>query len=101
MPIGVLIALFLSEYAGRRGSRTVQLLMDVMNGLPSIIIAVFIYILIVAPTKQQSGFAAAHRAVDHRGAADRARHPGGAATSSPAPSAKPPTRSASPVGAAC
>jgi phosphate transport system permease protein len=59
MPIGVLIALFLSEYAGRRGSRTVQLLMDVMNGLPSIIIAVFIYILIVAPTQQQSGFAAA------------------------------------------
>jgi phosphate transport system permease protein len=59
LPIGVLIALFLSEYAGRRGARTVQLLMDVMNGLPSIIIAVFIYILIVAPTKQQSGFAAA------------------------------------------
>lgn len=58
MPIGTLIALFLSEYAGRRGSRTVQLLMDVMNGLPSIIIAVFIYILIVEPTKQQSGLAA-------------------------------------------
>jgi phosphate transport system permease protein len=58
MPIGVLIALFLSEYAGRRGSRVVQLLMDVMNGLPSIIIAVFIYILIVEPTKQQSGLAA-------------------------------------------
>ncbi len=58
MPIGVLIALFLSEYAGRRGARTVQLLMDVMNGLPSIIIAVFIYILIVEPTKQQSGLAA-------------------------------------------
>ena len=59
MPIGVLIALFLSEYAGRRGSRVIQLLMDVMNGLPSIIIAVFIYILIVEPTKQQSGLAAA------------------------------------------
>jgi phosphate transport system permease protein len=58
-PIGVLIALFLSEYAGRRGSRAVQLLMDVMNGLPSIIIAVFIYILIVAPTHKQSGLAAA------------------------------------------
>jgi len=58
MPIGVLIALFLTEYAGRRGARPVQLLMDVMNGLPSIIIAVFIYILIVEPTKQQSGLAA-------------------------------------------
>jgi phosphate transport system permease protein len=59
MPIGVLIALFLSEYAGRRWTRPVQLILDVMNGLPSIIIAVFIYILIVAATKQQSGFAAA------------------------------------------
>jgi phosphate transport system permease protein len=57
-PFGVLIALFLTEYAGRRGARTVQLLMDVMNGLPSIIIAVFVYILIVEPTKQQSGLAA-------------------------------------------
>jgi phosphate transport system permease protein len=58
LPIGVLIALFLSEYAGRRGPRAVQLLMDVMNGLPAIIVAVFIYILIVEPTKQQSGLAA-------------------------------------------
>jgi phosphate transport system permease protein len=59
MPIGVLIALFLSEYAGRRWTRPVQLVLDVMNGLPSIIVAVFIYLLIVHPTKQQSGFASA------------------------------------------
>jgi phosphate transport system permease protein len=59
MPIGVLIALFLSEFAGRRWTRPVQLVLDVMNGLPSIIIALFIYALIVMPTKQQSGFAAA------------------------------------------
>jgi phosphate transport system permease protein len=59
MPIGVLIALFLTEYAGRRSTRPVQLILDVMNGLPSIIIAVFIYILIVAATQQQSGLAAA------------------------------------------
>ncbi len=58
MPIGVLIALFLSEYAGRRWTRPVQLVLDVMNGLPSIIIAVFIYLLIVAPTQKQTGFAA-------------------------------------------
>jgi phosphate transport system permease protein len=58
MPIGVLIALYLSEYAGRRSTRPVQLLMDVMNGLPSIIIAVFIYILLVKPAHQQSGLAA-------------------------------------------
>lgn len=58
MPIGVLIALFLSEYAGRRGSRSVQLLMDVMNGLPSIIVAVFIYALLVANGGGQAGIKA-------------------------------------------
>ncbi len=42
MPIGVLISLFLSEYAGHRLARPVQTLMDVMNGLPSIIIALFV-----------------------------------------------------------
>lgn len=58
MPVGVLIALFLSEYAGRRWTRPVQLVLDVMNGLPSIIIAVFIFSLLVAG-KGQSGFKAA------------------------------------------
>jgi phosphate transport system permease protein len=58
MPVGVLIALFLSEYAGRRSTRPVQLILDVMNGLPSIIIAVFIFALLVAG-KGQSGLKAA------------------------------------------
>jgi phosphate transport system permease protein len=57
LPVGVLIALFLSEYAGRRWTRPVQLVLDVMNGLPSIIIAVFIYALLVA-NKGQSGLKA-------------------------------------------
>lgn len=46
-PIGILIALFLSEYAGRRSTGPVQLVMDVMNGLPSIIVAVFVYALLI------------------------------------------------------
>jgi phosphate transport system permease protein len=57
MPVGVLIALFLSEYAGRRWTRPVQLILDVMNGLPSIIVALFIFSLLVAH-KGQSGFKA-------------------------------------------
>ncbi|MFT3866253.1 MAG: phosphate ABC transporter permease PstA [Solirubrobacterales bacterium] len=58
MPVGVLIALFLSEYAGPRSTRPVQLLMDVMNGLPSIIIAVFVFALLVADGKGQAGIKA-------------------------------------------
>jgi phosphate transport system permease protein len=55
MPIGVLISLFLSEYAGHRLARPVQTLMDVLNGLPSIIIAVFV-VAVVA--NKETGFGA-------------------------------------------
>jgi phosphate transport system permease protein len=59
LPIGVLISLYLTEYADSRTARPLQTLMDVLNGLPSIIIAVFIVALIVEPTKKESGMAAA------------------------------------------
>jgi len=58
MPIGVLIALFLTEFSGSRVAAPVKLVLDLMNGLPSIIIGLFIFGLIVQPTKTQSGFAA-------------------------------------------
>ncbi|HEX2393279.1 MAG TPA: phosphate ABC transporter permease PstA [Solirubrobacterales bacterium] len=58
MPIGVLIAIFVTEYAGRRATNAVKLTLDLMNGLPSIIIALFIFGLLVE-TRGQSGFAAA------------------------------------------
>lgn len=57
MPVGVLIALYLSEYAGGRATQLVKLTMDVMNGLPSIIIGLFIFGLLVNH-RQQSGIAA-------------------------------------------
>ncbi len=56
MPIGVLIALFLTEYAGNRASNAIRLTLDLMNGLPSIIIGLFIFALMVNQ-KQQSGLA--------------------------------------------
>jgi phosphate transport system permease protein len=57
MPVGVLVALYVSEYAGRRATHLVKLTMDVMNGLPSIIIGLFIFGLLVNH-RQQSGLAA-------------------------------------------
>jgi phosphate transport system permease protein len=58
-PIGILIALFLSEYSGRRTTRPVQLVLDVMNGLPSIVIAVFVYALLIEGTQgKQAGWKA-------------------------------------------
>ena len=57
MPLGVLIALYLTEYAGNRSAQLVKMTMDVMNGLPSIIIGLFIFGLMVNH-RQQSGLAA-------------------------------------------
>jgi phosphate transport system permease protein len=58
MPIGVLIALFLTEYAGARGAGPLRLTLDLLNGLPSIILGLFVFALLV-DHKQQSGFAGA------------------------------------------
>lgn len=58
MPVGVLVAIYLTEFAGPRGGRPVRLILDVMNGLPSIVIAVFVFGLLVVG-HHQSGFAGA------------------------------------------
>jgi phosphate transport system permease protein len=58
MPIGVLVALYLSEFAGRRATGQIRLTLDLLNGLPSIIIGLFVFGLLV-DHKQQSGLAAA------------------------------------------
>jgi phosphate transport system permease protein len=57
LPLGVLIALYLTEFAGARAARLVRMAMDLMNGLPSIVIGLFVYGLIVVPSHHQSGFA--------------------------------------------
>lgn len=59
MPVGVLVALLLTEYRGNRASGWVRTTMDLMNGLPSIIIGLFVFGLLVEPLQQQSGIAAA------------------------------------------
>lgn len=58
MPIGVLTALYTTEFAGARVGRLVRLALDMMNGLPTILVGIFIYSAIVAGN-HQNGFAAA------------------------------------------
>jgi|SRR5881394_211254 len=58
MPIGVLVALYLTEFSGARGSSAIRVTLDLMNGLPSIVIGLFIFALLV-DHKAQSGFAGA------------------------------------------
>lgn len=59
MPVGVLVALYLTEFSGGRAARAIQATLDLMNGLPSIIVGLFVFGLLVKPTQQQSAFAAA------------------------------------------
>jgi phosphate transport system permease protein len=58
VPAGVLCGVYLSEY-GRRGrfSASVRFLINVMMGIPSIIMGLFIYTLIVLPMGHFSGYA--------------------------------------------
>jgi phosphate transport system permease protein len=56
MPIGVLVALYLTEFAGTRTARAIRATLDLTNGLPSIIVGLFVFALLVNH-KQQSGIA--------------------------------------------
>jgi phosphate transport system permease protein len=60
LPLGILTGLYLTEFAGPRSrvASLLKLVLDVMQGLPTIVVALFIYGLIVIPTHRESGFAA-------------------------------------------
>jgi phosphate transport system permease protein len=52
LPVGVLVALYVSEFAPPRLADLTRLVLDVLNGLPSIIIGVFVYGLLVVGSGQ-------------------------------------------------
>lgn len=58
LPVGVLTAIYLTEFAPRRIAGLIQLVIDVMAGLPTIVVGVFVYGLLVVG-HQQSGYAGA------------------------------------------
>jgi phosphate transport system permease protein len=47
LPVGVLIGIYLTEFAPRGVARPVQLVLDILNGLPTIITGIFVYGLLV------------------------------------------------------
>lgn len=61
LPLGVLTGLYLTEFAGARSrtGRALKLGLDMMQGIPTIVVGLVIYGLIVLPLHEQSGFAAA------------------------------------------
>jgi phosphate transport system permease protein len=57
IPIGIFSGVYMSEYAGTRLSSTVRFAADTLNGVPSIVIGVFVYAVAVLPVKQFSALA--------------------------------------------
>jgi phosphate transport system permease protein len=58
MPVGILVALYMVEFAPRKIAGPIQLALDMLNGLPSIVVGLFVFgLLVVGHT--QSGFAGA------------------------------------------
>lgn len=57
VPVGVLLAIFNTEFAPRRVAHAIQLTLNVLAGIPTIVIGVFIYSLLVIG-RGQSAYAA-------------------------------------------
>jgi phosphate transport system permease protein len=58
MPLGILVALYLTEFAGPRSKPPIRLALDLLNGMPTIIVGLFVFGLLVVG-HHQSGFAGA------------------------------------------
>jgi phosphate transport system permease protein len=57
VPIGILSGVYMSEYAGTRFASLVRFAADTLNGVPSIVVGVFVYGIAVLPFKQFSALA--------------------------------------------
>jgi phosphate transport system permease protein len=57
LPVGIFAGIYLSEHRTTMFSRAVRFLTEVLNGIPSIVVGVVAYILIVLPMKRFSALA--------------------------------------------
>ncbi len=57
VPIGFLAGVYLSEYSGRTFAFIVRYVTDLLNGVPSIVIGIFAYAMVVKPMKHFSTLA--------------------------------------------
>jgi phosphate transport system permease protein len=57
IPVGVISGVYMSEYAGTRIATAVRFAADTLNGVPSIVIGIFVYGIAVLPFRQFSALA--------------------------------------------
>ena len=57
IPIGILSGVYMAEYQGTRSASAIRFAADTLNGVPSIVIGVFVYGIAVLPFQQFSALA--------------------------------------------
>jgi len=57
VPAGILAGVYVAEFAGAQAARVVRFASDVMVGIPSILVGIFVYTILVLPFKQFNAFA--------------------------------------------
>ena len=57
VPIGILAGVYVNEFSSRRSARAIRFAADVMVGVPSILIGIFVFTILVLPFKQFNAFA--------------------------------------------
>ena len=57
LPVGFMAGLYVNEFASRRMAHAVRYAADLLNGVPSIVIGIFVYTLVVLPMKHFSTLA--------------------------------------------
>ena len=58
IPVAVLVAIYMSEYAGPRVAQFLRLVLDVLNGVPAIVVGIFVFGLLVVGRGQSAVFGA-------------------------------------------
>lgn len=59
VPIGILGGVYIHEFAARRSARVIRFAADVLVGVPSILVGIFVFTFLVLPFKQYNAFAGA------------------------------------------
>jgi phosphate transport system permease protein len=57
VPVGVLAGVYVREFSGRRSASVIRFAADVLVGVPSILIGIFVFTFLVLPFKQYNAFA--------------------------------------------
>ncbi len=57
VPVGILAGVYVNEFSSRRSARVIRFAADVLVGVPSILVGIFVFTFLVLPFKQYNAFA--------------------------------------------